>query len=38
MLDSDFRSLQFKLAIEQKDGATLKNLISVCQDARTSMT
>jgi hypothetical protein len=36
MLDSDFRSLQFKLAIEQKDSATLKNLISISQDARTS--
>jgi hypothetical protein len=36
ILDSDFRSLQFKKAIEQKDIEQLKNLISVSLEQRTS--
>jgi myosin-5 len=37
MLDSDFRSLQFKKAMEKKDVEGLKSLIAMCQEARTSI-
>eukprot|EP00475_Leptophrys_vorax_P001557 TRINITY_DN10852_c0_g1_i3.p1 TRINITY_DN10852_c0_g1~~TRINITY_DN10852_c0_g1_i3.p1 ORF type:complete len:477 (-),score=136.89 TRINITY_DN10852_c0_g1_i3:83-1360(-) len=36
MLDSDFRSLQIKRAIELKDVEGLKSLIAICQEARTN--